>query len=95
MCIPWEHVPGSPIDHDVRLFALSTCGWCRRTKQLLEELGVEYYRVDVDLLDSGVKDEVVAEVKKWNSAATFPTIVIDNQKAIIGYEAEEIREKLS
>lgn len=94
MSIPWEHVNGSPNEHDVRLFALSTCGWCRKTKQLLDDLGVDYYRVDVDLVESDAKDEVIAEVKKWNSATTFPTIVIDGEKTIIGYEAEEIQNNL-
>ena len=94
MSIPWEHVSGSPNEHDVRLFALSTCGWCRKTKQLLEDLGIDYHRIDVDLLEGAEREETVAEVKKWNPAATFPTVVIDNDKAIVGYEAEEIRKKL-
>ena len=37
------------------LYALSTCVWCRRTKQLLDQLGVEYDYVDVDLLEGGDK----------------------------------------
>lgn len=94
MAIPWEHVAGSPNGHRVQLFALSTCGWCRKTKQLLDDLGVEYDRVDVDLLEGDAKSETVAEVKKWNAAATFPTIVIDGDKAIVGYEVEAIKEKL-
>jgi glutaredoxin len=91
MSIPWEHVPGSPNSHKVRLFALSTCGWCRKTKQLLEDLGVEYDRIDVDLLEGEEREEAVAEVKKWNAAATFPTIVVDGEDAIVGYEAEAIK----
>jgi|GEM_PF-3996188 len=35
---------------DVLLYALSTCGWCRKTKALLKELGVQYRYVDVDLV---------------------------------------------
>ena len=44
-----QHVPGKNMG-DLKLFALSTCPWCRKTKQLLDELGVEYNFVDVDLL---------------------------------------------
>jgi glutaredoxin len=91
MSIPWEHVPGSPASHSIRLYALSTCGWCRKTKQLLEELGVEYDRVDVDLLEGETREEAVTEVKRWNSSASFPTIVIDDETAIVGYEAEKIK----
>lgn len=94
MSIPWEHVSGSPNGHKVRLFALSTCGWCRKTKQLLEELGVEYDRVDVDRLEGEVREETITELKKFNSAVSFPTIVIDDQDPIIGYEADKIKEGL-
>lgn len=94
MGIPWEHVAGSPNNHKVQLFALSTCGWCRKSKQLLEDLGIEYDRVDVDLLEGDVRDETVTELKKWNSASTFPTVVIDNNKSIVGYEVDEIRKTL-
>lgn len=94
MSIPWEHVSGNSNSHEVRLFALSTCGWCRKTKQLMEELGIEYDRVDVDLLEGEERDEAVAELSKWNSAKTFPTIVIDGDKAIVGYEADMIRQDL-
>ncbi|MFQ5905703.1 MAG: glutaredoxin family protein [bacterium] len=44
-----EHVEGKK-KGDVLLYALSTCGWCRKTKRLLEKLRVEYDYVYVDLL---------------------------------------------
>ena len=42
-----EHVSGKNAG-DVKLYALSTCPWCKKIKTLLNELGVEYYFVDVD-----------------------------------------------
>jgi arsenate reductase-like glutaredoxin family protein len=30
----------------------------------------------------------------WNPAASFPTIVIDNQRSIVGFKEDEIREAL-
>ena len=80
---------------DVVLYALSTCGWCRKTRELLEELGVEYSYVYVDMLPPGEeKDQARKEVLKWNDHQSFPTIVIDNERAIVGYAADEIREAL-
>jgi glutaredoxin-like protein NrdH len=78
----------------VMLYALSTCVWCKRTKRLLNELGVEYYFIDVDLLGKKAKDKVVEEVKKYNPVATFPTTVINEKKVIRGYKPEEIRKEL-
>jgi glutaredoxin-like protein NrdH len=44
-----KKVPGLKVK-EVMLFALSTCIWCKKTKQLLKDLGLEYSYVDVDLL---------------------------------------------
>ena len=79
---------------DVLLYALSTCGWCRKTKSLLDSLGVEYKYIDVDHLEGQVKDEVVKEITLWNPSCSFPTMVINNDKCIVGFKEEEIREAL-
>lgn len=79
---------------DVKLFAISTCVWCKRTKKLLGDLGIQYSFIFVDLLDRKTRDEVEVEVTKWNPKCSFPTIVIDNEKCIVGFQEDEIREAL-
>jgi len=79
---------------DVKLYAISTCVWCKRTKKLLGDLGIQYSFIFVDLLDRKTRDEVEVEVTKWNPRCSFPTIVIDNQKCIVGFQEDEIREAL-
>ncbi|HOF90047.1 MAG TPA: glutaredoxin family protein, partial [Armatimonadota bacterium] len=61
----------------IRLYTLSTCGWCRKAKNLLNELHLAYEYVDVDLLDEPTKAEVRAEVAGWNARCSFPTMIID------------------
>jgi glutaredoxin-like protein NrdH len=78
----------------VVLFALSTCVWCKKTKRLLGELGVEYSFVDVDLLEGDEKDEVVTQLVKWNPKQSFPTLVIEDKESIVGFNEEKIREVL-
>jgi glutaredoxin-like protein NrdH len=34
------------------------------------------------------------EVEKWNPKGSFPTLVIRNEKGIVGFREEEIREAL-
>ncbi len=74
------------------LFALSTCVWCKKTKRLLNEHGVEYSFVDVDQLQGSEKEEVFAEMKKWNAKGSFPTLVINDKDCIVGYKEAEIKE---
>jgi glutaredoxin-like protein NrdH len=78
----------------IMLFALSTCMWCGKTKQLLDSLGVAYDWIDVDLVGSADQPELTQEIKKWNPATTFPTVVIDDDKCIIGYNPEELQAEI-
>jgi glutaredoxin len=68
-----EHVSGKNAGHMI-LYALSTCVWCRKTKQLLDDLGVEYDYVYVDLLDGNEKDHVIKTIEQWNPSRSFPTL---------------------
>ena len=89
-----KHVDGRD-KGSIMLYALSTCGWCRRTKALLGELGVAYDYIDVDLLRGKEQDDVIEEVKKYNPDCNFPTIVINGQQCIVGFKEDEIRGALS
>ena len=76
------------------LYALSTCVWCKKTKELLEELNVDFYFTDVDLLDIGEKEKTKEEIKKSNPSCSFPSLVIDNKFCIVGYDEKKVREAL-
>jgi glutaredoxin-like protein NrdH len=76
------------------LFALSTCGWCKKTRVLIEDLNADYDYVYVDLLKGEERDEIVEMVKKWNPQVSFPTLVVNDEKTIVGFKEDEIREAL-
>lgn len=86
-------VPGKKTGR-IMLYALSTCGWCQKTKKLLDDLGVEYDYEYVDYLHGDEREKVVQEVTVWNPRRSFPTLIIDDEKCIIGYKESEIREAL-
>lgn len=89
-----EHVDGKN-KGTVMLYALSTCGWCRKTKELLKSLGIEFSYEYVDLLSGDEQKQALDLVRKFNSSASFPTIIIDNKNVIIGFQEEAIRGALS
>jgi glutaredoxin-like protein NrdH len=78
-----NHVEGTN-KGDVMLYALSTCGWCRKTKELLKELGVGFSYTDVDTLTGDEKQAIVDEVKKWNPSRPLSlmatTVLSDSRK---------------
>jgi len=88
-----QHVHGTKAA-DIKLYALSTCPWCKKTKKLLDDLGVEYFFEDLDLLTGIERDAVMAAVSKWNPGRSFPTMVINNSKCIVGFKEQDIRDAL-
>jgi glutaredoxin-like protein NrdH len=88
-----EHVIGKNRGK-IMLYALSTCGWCAKTKDLLREMGVEFDYTYVDLLEGKEQDDAITLVEKVNPSGSFPTLVIDDKKTIIGFREQEIREAL-
>jgi glutaredoxin-like protein NrdH len=87
-----KNVPGSKKGKDLFLFTLSTCGWCMKTKQMLKDMGVEYSYIDVDLADEEIGNMVDKEFSKWNPSQSFPTIVVDGKRCIIGFDEEALKE---
>lgn len=88
-----QHVEGQNKGKLV-LFALSTCGWCKKTRALIEDLDADYEYVYVDLLKGEEREEVVEMIKKWNPQVSFPTLVINDDKTIVGFKEEEIKEAI-
>ena len=76
------------------VYALSTCMWCRMAKKLLQELGVAYEFVDVDLLADEEKEAAKEEIRRWNPDKSYPTIVINDKDSVSGFDEAEIREKV-
>jgi glutaredoxin-like protein NrdH len=79
---------------NVKLYALSTCGWCKKTKELLDANGVEYDLVYVDLLEGDEKEAVLDEVRKFNPRTSFPTVVVDDSRSVTGFKEDQLRELL-
>lgn len=88
------HVDGTDRGKIV-LYALSTCGWCAKTKELLRSAGVAFDYVFVDQLPKEELMEALAEVERFNTKGSFPTIVLNGSKCIVGFREQEIREAIS
>ncbi|MGQ9494495.1 MAG: glutaredoxin family protein [Anaerolineae bacterium] len=78
----------------VFLYALSTCGWCKKTKAYLNEQGVAYSYVDVDLEQGEEREQALEEVRRWNPSTSFPTVVINNSTCVVGFQPDKLKEAL-
>lgn len=95
MPVKCEIVKAKNKKHHVKIYTLSTCGWCKKTKQLLKALDVEYEYIDVDTLTGDDIAQAREEVKKYNKFCTYLIIVIDKGKhVVLWYNDTEIKEYL-
>jgi glutaredoxin-like protein NrdH len=78
---------------DVKLYALSTCPYCRMTRRYLDENDIKYELTEVDLLEGKEREDVVAEVKRISGGASFPVVVIGDE-VIVGFNKARIKELL-
>ena len=87
----FTHVDGKDLGN-IKMYALSTCGWCKKTKAFLNDHNVKYAYIDVDLLPMEEMEHIRTEQLKHNPSGSFPTIVIDQEKCIVGFDEQQLLE---
>ena len=90
----FSKVSGKKNDHKVTLYALSTCVWCKMTKQFLTDNAIEYEFVDVDLLDSQDKDKAHQAITRKGGMLSYPTTIVDDKIVITGFRKDQLKEAL-
>jgi glutaredoxin-like protein NrdH len=86
----FNHVDGKDCGKIV-FYGLSTCVWCKKARHLLDELGVAYDYVYVDLLDGEEQERAMVEVRRWNPNESFPTLVFNESNCVLGFDENGIR----
>ncbi|MEJ2280450.1 MAG: glutaredoxin family protein, partial [Candidatus Bathyarchaeota archaeon] len=87
-------VEGKNIRHKVLLYAISTCPWCKKEKQLLKDNNIEFEYVDVDLCSDEDYEEIRKDIINRGGRFSFPAIIIDDKILINGFKEKEILEAL-
>ena len=87
-------VQGKNSKHKVLLYALSTCPWCNKEKQLLRDNNIEFDYVDVDLCNDEDYEKIGDDLLNRGGRFSFPAIIIDDRILINGFKEDEIRDHL-
>ncbi len=87
-------VSGKNNKHKVFLYALSTCVWCKLTKQYLNENNVQYEFVDVDLEDEKDKQKIHETIQDKGGMISYPTTIVDDKVVINGFRKDKLKEAL-
>jgi len=90
----FSKVSGQKRQHKVVVYALSTCAWCRMTKQFLKDNDVEYEYIDVDLCEEEDKQKIRDHIQSKGGPLSYPTIIVDDNVLITGFRTDKLREVL-
>ena len=78
---------------EVFVYALSTCPWCRKTKQWFTDSKIAFEYVDVDMLPVDEQDEVADKAYKLSGGRRYPVVVI-NGEVIVGHSPDKFLDHL-
>ena len=90
----FSKVSGKRNNHKVVLYALSTCVWCKMTKQFLKDNDVEFEYVYVDLCEEEDKKEIRKHIQSKGGSLSFPTTIVDENVLITGFRKDQLKEAL-
>ncbi len=84
--VSYKTVEGNRQDHDVIVYALSTCAFCRRAIEYLKKHGVHFRYTYLDQIDVETKRAVKRELsERFDNIVVFPILVVDDQRAYSGF----------
>ncbi len=90
----FSKVAGKKRDHKVTLYALSTCVWCKMTKQFFVDNSVGYEFVDVDLLEDDDREKARQDILSKGATLSYPTIIVDDKTVVTGFKKDQLKEVL-
>jgi glutaredoxin len=89
-----KKVSGKNNKNKVFVYALSSCAWCKMTKQFFKDNSIEFEYVDVDLCDDKDKGKIKEHILSLGGNLSYPTIIINDKTLITGFRKDKIKEVL-
>ncbi len=93
--LEYTEVEGSRTAHDVEVYALSTCGFCKRAIAFLNDQGIAHRYIHMDMIPLEVKNKAKEELKaQFKEHISFPYAVVDGKSTLVGFVEADWRKTL-
>lgn len=84
--LPYIPVSGAKTKPVITVYALSTCGFCKRATSFLEKHGFAYRYIFVDTIPVDTKNAAKKTLKeKFNVDIAFPFATVGDDKHLVGF----------
>ncbi|MFX0133619.1 MAG: glutaredoxin family protein [Candidatus Hodarchaeota archaeon] len=71
-------VPGKYDKHQVKIYTISTCMWCKLLKRKLKDNKIKYSYLDIDLLPLSDKTQVKSRLREYRRILAFPMMFVND-----------------
>jgi len=89
-----KKVSGKNSKNKVFIYALSTCAWCKMTKQYLKDNEVQFEYVDVDKCSGEDLEKIREDIQSKGGSLSYPVIIVNDKTLINGFRKDKIKETL-
>ena len=91
-----QEVNGENNAHDVTIFTLSTCMWCKKCKTFLSDRGIKYRYIDIDKIDISEKSQILQFLRETYKPEriSYPFVVWD-EDFVVGYNPGKYEELIN
>jgi glutaredoxin-like protein NrdH len=79
---------------NVFMYTLSTCPWCRKTKQYFTDHKIPFQYVDYDLQSVEEQQKIEQEMKSRSGPLSFPWVLIGDD-LVVGWNPKKYDELLA
>jgi glutaredoxin len=77
----------------VKMYTLSTCPWCMKTKKFFKDNKIPFEYIDYDLASEAEQKKLMKELETLGSTGGFPVVVIE-ENVVLGYNPDAYKQLL-
>ncbi len=76
---------------EIKMYALSTCIWCRKCKTFFDNSGIAYSYCYIDLLPQEEQDEIEEMLGEHTTIISYPIVFAEGHDIVVGYNENKLK----